>query len=1160
MGRALTAMFTFLQWTTNVKDLPWSHVHSEHESGTQAFVEIIGKPVSDGKIEQPPFYFLAPYYPYFYASLPYVWTQAECATWVQRARQACDSGKLHALQLFYRNRQPLHTCLPTKLCTVVKFTFRSVQDTKAFAKRLVAFDSSVALWETPKTVPDTLKVAMTTVLKPCTWIDVPMNVCKPTNVRFTKHCREWFVPSLGSFRVSAAVNPVAAITILSFDLECYSQSGKFPQAKLDDPIIMIGNCLMTLVNGKPLKTRNIMYCLHEAKPGTTRNTDAKMELRCFESETDMLLAWKRELFDNLDVDIVTGWNIYQFDLPYLRDRVRRLIHDDSFYFLGRKLNDQSRFREEKEKTQKKKKFRDEKVNIPCPLQMFGRVIVDMMLWMKKLPTQFKAYKLDSIAGELLGRHKIDLKAWQIFDYFRSKDPHKIYELAEYCYMDCYLVLEIMVHQDACNREIAMAQMSRVEIVKVVTCGQQLKCFNLVMCFGYPKKYVCNYTAPKKSVQEWFYPKYDEVVEDDDEQELKKFKGATVLTPKAGFYRQPVIVLDFESKYPTEMKSHNLGSDTFLGDESSAPVFEPWLCSVPKDEWSSNTSITFDASTHFRTFWKLAQDKRFANVDDEWKDVRPSILKVINGPKEWSYFATSFASVVSETVTYLKEDRGKYKKQMKAAKEKHDVVAEGIANACQLAIKVIMNSLYGMFGANPEKAFLPCRRVAMSVTSIGREEIAICKAVTQREFKCDVIYGDTDSIFVALLEFLATTVDRDVPAALELGEKIANYITNVAFNKKAILSLEKVFYPFWIPKKKTYNGAKYEPKKVDGKYVADTPTLWGTGTVTNKRDPCDVHKEIFETMVQFMIMENNIRKAYKHLVFSLERMANNWYAMGKKFTCRNKLSNKDNVNIKSVRIRDKIKARMPGSEPRPGDIVAFVYVRHSNPKAKVLDTIEDVDFVQQTGAILDLNSTLNCCAHMWSVKFRAHTVQRGYFTRFPSLEIPKLFDKAAEVSMAYAAPSLFQTTPGTSQFELFMRKILLTHLRDHLHLSSESITSILGVWSRHFRWNPLPAGFQRPRLTNEMLGGELEREMAKHANDTDEKDEEENEYFIVRFLGKRKCIEQTKASEETPSSCAQSDRRKTVVVGPSTGVDLGDDVRANVEFVASFPESYNVWAF
>lgn len=56
-------------------------------------------------------------------------------------------------------------------------------------------------------------------------------------------------------------------------------------------------------------------------------------MRSFDREEDMLEAWA-EFVRDLDPDIFTGYNINNFDIPYLLDRAKHLKLK-TFDFLGR---------------------------------------------------------------------------------------------------------------------------------------------------------------------------------------------------------------------------------------------------------------------------------------------------------------------------------------------------------------------------------------------------------------------------------------------------------------------------------------------------------------------------------------------------------------------------------------------------------------------------------------------------------------------------------------------------------------------------------------------------------------------------------------------------------------------------------------------------------
>lgn len=69
------------------------------------------------------------------------------------------------------------------------------------------------------------------------------------------------------------------------------------------------------------------------------------DVRCFEEEDEMLAEWQKFLL-TLDPDILTGYNILNFDFPYIIKRGENLNIKDFGYF-GRIIKAQTKIREGK---------------------------------------------------------------------------------------------------------------------------------------------------------------------------------------------------------------------------------------------------------------------------------------------------------------------------------------------------------------------------------------------------------------------------------------------------------------------------------------------------------------------------------------------------------------------------------------------------------------------------------------------------------------------------------------------------------------------------------------------------------------------------------------------------------------------------------------------
>jgi len=167
---------------------------------------------------------------------------------------------------------------------------------------------------------------------------------------------------------------------------------------------------------------------------------------------------------------------------------------------------------------------------------------------------------------------------------------------------------------------------------------------------------------------------------------KKFKGAIVVEPKPGIHFN-VNVLDFASLYPSIIKVHNLSYETIL---------------CPHPQCRTNT---------------------------------------IPGLPHW--VCTQRKGISSLIIGSLRETRIKLYKRM-AKNRSLPPNLQTLYNVIQLTLKVLLNASYGVMGA--ESFNLYCPPLAEAVTAIGR--YAITETVNEgRKIGIDVVYGDTDSVFL-----------------------------------------------------------------------------------------------------------------------------------------------------------------------------------------------------------------------------------------------------------------------------------------------------------------------------------------------------------------------------------------------------------------------------
>nr|XP_023015999.1 DNA polymerase delta catalytic subunit [Leptinotarsa decemlineata] len=316
---------------------------------------------------------------------------------------------------------------------------------------------------------------------------------------------------------------VAKFRILSFDIECAGRKGIFPEPNVD-PIIQIAN-VVKCHGEKDVLFRNIF----------TLNTCAAIghaEVYSFSNEEEMLEEWAN-FVRSLDPDIFTGYNINNFDFPYLMDRAKHLKLK-KFAYLGRLLDVASAVKETVTQTKiGRRTFKS--------INFEGRVPYDMLLVMKR-DFKLRSYTLNSVCTEILGEQKEDVH-YSIITDLQNGDEQTRRRLAVYCLKDAELPLRLLNTVLSFTNDIEMARVTGVPITSLLTKGEQVKV--VAQLLRHAKK------------AGYFMPAHQGAPGND------QFEGATVIEPIRGYYTEPIATLDFSSLYPSIMIAHNLCYTTLL---------------------------------------------------------------------------------------------------------------------------------------------------------------------------------------------------------------------------------------------------------------------------------------------------------------------------------------------------------------------------------------------------------------------------------------------------------------------------------------------------------------------------------------------------------------------------------------------------------------------
>jgi len=681
---------------------------------------------------------------------------------------------------------------------------------------------------------------------------------------------------------------IAPFRVSSYDIECTSKDGSFPQAsRIEDKIIQIGTT--TRIYGeKHCRIRHIVTLKNSNDIPDVKHKKHPDELvivECVKTERELLILWAKHICA-LDPDVMIGYNIFGFDWKYIYDRARKLRCESQVSRLGRLLNKECKL---KEQSLSSSAMGHNSLSYPL---MNGRVQIDLLPVIRS-SHRLSSYKLDNVAKVILGLRKNDLPPDQIFARFKTGSSEDIKVIAEYCIQDCLLVNNLFDKLDIFVNSIGMSNVCLVPISLLFTRGQGIKVYSKIT-----EKCLKRNTA------------FPTLVKLEHKKDGKKvgYEGAIVLDPIPGFYDDPIAVLDYGSLYPSTIIEHNISYETYLKEPQETVDekmdgdcrYNPIEFDIYEGEKQNKKKVGVKTCVYAEPLLEKPKDehdkKMMGNL--KGKGIVPSLLQDLLSARKAA------------------------KKQMAQAT---DPFKKAVYNGKQLALKVTANSVYGYTGA--KFSDLRFMDLAASTTAGGRQKIYTAKSLAQDNYKgAVVIYGDTDSIFINLSKCpqLKGLEGKELLAAtIKLGEEMADFITS-QLRAPQVLEYEKTFWPFMIITKKRYAGNKYE-------FSPDKYKFTSMGLVTKRRDNAPILKTIYKGVLD--IMFNN-----QYDTSTAVKMAVKLYQESATDLLKGNVDLKDLVVSKTLKtgyknptaithkvLAEKIADRDPGNAPSSNERIPYVFI-------------------------------------------------------------------------------------------------------------------------------------------------------------------------------------------------------------------------------------------
>ena len=227
----------------------------------------------------------------------------------------------------------------------------------------------------------------------------------------------------------------------------------------------------------------------------------------------------------LDPDVITGWNVVDFDLPVL---IRRAEALSVSLELGRGSGETRR---------RQGRFRQQSSQISIP----GRVVLDGIALLRGAFIKMDEYSLDFVARDVLGEGKTvtgSHRADEILHMFREQRQRFV----EYNLTDARLVVDILDKLGLIKLTVERSRLTGMPLDRV---SSSIAAFDFLYLSELGRR---GLVAPSV----------------DSSQEAEETAGGHVLEPISGLYRN-VLVFDFKSLYPSLIRTFQIDPVGYVAD-------------------------------------------------------------------------------------------------------------------------------------------------------------------------------------------------------------------------------------------------------------------------------------------------------------------------------------------------------------------------------------------------------------------------------------------------------------------------------------------------------------------------------------------------------------------------------------------------------------------
>ena len=579
------------------------------------------------------------------------------------------------------------------------------------------------------------------------------------------------------------------MSIMSLEVHVNSRGDLVPDPAEDEI-----KCVFWTIEGEESATtdrpRIGLLCLSEEDGIAQRIAkQVSVEVEYEEDELDLINRIV-DIVRQFDPDILTGYEVHNSSWGYLIERARMKFEYNLCDEISRmKSQSHGRFGKEADRWG---------FTHTSTIRVTGRHMINIWRAMRG-ELNLLQYTMENVVFHLLHKRIPHYQHSDLTRWYLSDKPRDLSKVTNHFLSRIQLNLDILQANEIVPRTSEQARLLGVDFFSVISRGSQFKVESTMFRIAKPENFVLISPSRKQVGQQ---------------NALECLP--LVMEPQSAFYNSPLLVLDFQSLYPSVMIAYNLCYSTCLGRITS---------------WRGRNKMGF---------MDFKREPRLLELVKDHINIAPNGMMYVKPEMRKSLLAKMLGEIL--------ETRVMVKSGMKA--DKDDKTLQQLLNNRQLALKLLANVTYGYTSAS-FSGRMPCSEIADSIVQTGREtlEKAIALIHATEKWGAEVVYGDTDSLFIYLK-------GRTRDQAFTIGEEIAKAVTDA--NPRPIkLKFEKVYHPCVLLAKKRYVGFKYEHRN------QTEPEFDAKGIETVRRDGTPAEQKIEERALKILFRTADLSLVKKY---------------------------------------------------------------------------------------------------------------------------------------------------------------------------------------------------------------------------------------------------------------------------------------------------------